>query len=334
MSLPEWARAYGDPLFPAEIRTCPEHFVVHEELGFDLDGDGEHDYLHVEKTGSNTEWVARQLAGHASVPVRDIGYAGLKDRHAVTRQWFSVPRRHSPDWQGLDVAGVTLLQQCRHGRKLRRGAHRCNRFRIVLRGSPVGGLDERLARIAAEGVPNYYGEQRFGRDAGNIALAERWAAGKRLSRHKRSLAISSVRSWLFNDYLDGRVRDGTWNRVLDGDTVNLDGSRSIFTVDAVDADIRRRCDAMDLHPAGVLCGTGTPDAGQWQRVFEEARVEQGHRSLRLRVSDLSASVAGDALELEFTLGRGAYATAVLREVAAIIDARRGRRAVPPGRIGV
>ena len=126
MSLPDWARACGGPLFAAAIRTRPEDFQVVEELGWEFSGDSEHDYLCIKKSGANTEWVARQLARHAGVPAKDVGFAGLKDRHAVTRQWFSVPRWHSPDWNVLDVDGVRVADVQRHNRKLRRGAHRAN----------------------------------------------------------------------------------------------------------------------------------------------------------------------------------------------------------------
>ena len=122
MSLPDWARAHGDPLFVASMRSRPEEFDVTEVLGYEFSGDGEHDYLYIEKTSANTEWVLRQLASFAGVAGKDIGYAGLKDRHAITRQWFSVPRWHLPDWTELAVTGVRLLDQQRHNRKLRRGA--------------------------------------------------------------------------------------------------------------------------------------------------------------------------------------------------------------------
>ena len=328
MSLPDWARAHGEPLFAATIRTRPDDFVVREVLGFEFSGDGEHDFLHIEKTGANTEWVARQLARHAGVPVRDIGYSGLKDRHAVTRQWFSVPRWHSPEWNELAIEGVTVLEQRRHGKKLRRGAHRENRFRIMLRGEfgRVAGLDERLQLIAAAGVPNYFGEQRFGRGGSNIKLADDWAARKRLPRHKRSIAISSARSFLFNQFLAARVRERTWNEVLAGDVVNLDGTGSVFSVDAVNSDIRRRCSALDLHPAGVLCGEGCAVAASgyehWTDALRDARVKTAHRSLRLCVRELDWSLDGDRLRLEFALGRGAFATSVLREIADIDDVRR------------
>ncbi|MGB5257592.1 MAG: tRNA pseudouridine(13) synthase TruD [Woeseiaceae bacterium] len=333
MSLPDWARAHGDPLFAASIRSQPEEFDVTEVLGFELSGDGEHDYLYLEKTSTNTEWLSRQLASFAAVPGKDVGYAGLKDRHAVTRQWFSVPRWNSPDWTQFDVAGVRLLEQQRHSRKLRRGAHRENRFRIVLRGSLPDArlLQDRLQRIDASGVPNYFGEQRFGRGAANLALANAWAAGKRLPRHKRSMAISSARSYLFNEMLEQRVRDATWNRLLAGDAVNLDGTGSVFAIDAPDEDLLRRCAEMDIHPAGPLCGDGTPEAGlpagyeNWLEALRRGRVKPATRSFRLRVRDFGWSSVNDSLQLEFVLGRGAFATAVLREIARVSDAshRRG-----------
>ena len=320
MSLPDWARACGAPIFAARIRTTPGDFQVTEELGFEFTGDGEHDYLWVEKTGTNTEWLARQLAVFADVPAKDVGYAGLKDRHAVTRQWFSVPRWNSPDWKTLDVDGVEVLDVQRHNKKLRRGAHKTNTFRIVLRGDDlnigVDALEKRIQTIRETGVPNYFGEQRFGRGGSNLALADVWASGKRLPRHKRSLAISSIRSFVFNELLDVRVQNGTWNTLLPGDTVNLDGTGSVFDVDEVDDELLRRCQEMDIHPAGELIGDGSGTGPErWLAALAKARVEKGTRSLRLRVDGLEMQTDDGAVVLSFTLGRGAYATAVLREIA-------------------
>jgi len=322
VNLPDWARAHGLPLFDVKIRVRPEDFRVTELLGFELDGDGEHDYLEIEKTHANTEWVARQLARHARVSARDVGYAGMKDRHAVTTQWFSVPRRQAPDWNSLVIDGVRILSVRRHGRKLRRGAHQANNFRIVLRGADFeAGRDAILRRLEAirqRGVPNYFGEQRFGRDAGNLTLADSWANGRRLPRHKRSLAISVARSWLFNQMLDARVRDGSWDSVLPGDVVNLDGSGSIFTVEQPDATIRRRCAELDLHPTVVLWGEQTPgsppDHMNWIEALARDRVREDRRAARLRVEALQGSVEGEHLVLEFRLRRGAFATSVLREL--------------------
>ena len=339
MSLPDWSRAYGAPLFAADIRSVATDFQVVEELGYTFSGDGEHDFLWLEKNGANTDWVARQLARHAEVPAKDIGYSGLKDRHAVTQQWFSIPRWHAPDWQALDVEGVTVLDVQRHHKKLRRGAHKANAFRLVLRGENLSGcsaaLEQRLRLIREQGVPNYFGEQRFGRAGNNLELADVFAAGKRLPRHKRSIAISTMRSLVFNEELDERVRAGTWNQVLAGDKANLDGTNSIFDVETVDDDLLRRCKALDIHPAGELIGDGStrgPDA--WLAALAKARVEPGTRSLRLRVRDLAWDIADDAVELSFRLGRGAFATVVLRELATVEDASRrnghSQTGQPPG----
>ena len=319
MALPDWARAHGAPLFAASMRSAPADFNVTEILGWDLSGDGEHDYLWLEKTGANTEWVARQLARHAGVPAKDVGYAGLKDRQAVTRQWFSVPRWHQPDWSACVIEGAHILEVSRHAKKLRRGAHQGNRFRIVLRGKQLeqhaDALAQRVSVIQEQGVPNYFGEQRFGIDGGNLDLADSWAAGKRLPRHKRSLAISTVRSFLFNEMLDGRVRDGTWNRLQPGDKANLDGTGSVFDVDEVDEALESRCAKQDIHPAGTLAGEGCQDGPEaWYMALDRARVEPGSRSLRLRVADVACTVEGDAVTVSFTLHRGAYATSVIREI--------------------
>jgi tRNA pseudouridine13 synthase len=306
-------------LFAAAMRTTPADFRVSETLGWDCSGDGEHDYLWLQKTSANTEWVARQLARHADVPARDVGYSGLKDRHAVTTQWFSVPRWHAPNWSALDVEGVEVLDVQRHNRKLRRGAHKANAFRIVLRGENIerhaDALDLRLTLIREQGVPNYFGEQRFGRDGNNVELAEAWVSGKRLPRHKRSLAISTIRSLLFNEQLDARVRAGTWNALLPGDKANLDGTGSVFDVSEVDDELLARLDAMDIHPAGILAGENSGlGSDAWQAALDKARVEEGWRSLRLVVQGLDWSAEPGAVTVSFSLGRGAFATSVLREI--------------------
>lgn len=307
--LPDWARALGPTLFAARIRTTAEDFIVTEQLEIEFSNDGEHDWLHVEKTGANTHWVSEQLANHAGIKPRDVGYAGLKDRHAVTRQWFSVrrPSVEGTDWQSFEAEGVSILEQHVHRRKLRRGAHRGNRFRIALRADDIAVHDdeigERLSHIEVRGVPNYFGEQRFGRGGANIELGHAVVAGRRVSRHKRSIGISALRSLEFNNGLDARVREGTWDRLVPGDVANLDGTRSVFTVDDVTPELEQRCVDMDIHPGGCLPG------------IDEIGVEAATRPLRMRVSDLKWLIEDDALWLEFSLGRGSYATVVLREIA-------------------
>jgi len=305
--IPDWARALGPPLFDGRIRATPEDFVVTERLTVDFAGEGEHDWLHIRKTGANTHWVAQQLARHARVPERDVGYSGLKDRHAVTTQWFSVhrPAKSAPDWSTFVAEGVKILDQQVHSRKLKRGAHRGNAFQIAIRGPDVAALcnetAERLMHMTSGGVPNYFGEQRFGRDGSNIELGHAVIAGRRVSRNKRSIGISAIRSLRFNEELDARVRDGSWDSLLPGDIANLDGTGSVFAVEEVTPELENRCIEMDIHPCGRL------------PAIRQLRVEPSYRALRMRVEDLDWAIEDDALWLEFKLGNGCYATAVLRE---------------------
>lgn len=307
-NIPDWAHALAPPLFAGRIRAIPEDFFVTEQLAVEFTGEGEHDWLRIRKTGANTHWVAQQLARYARVPERDAGYAGMKDRHAVTEQWFSVrrPAKSTHDWDAFQAEGVEILDQQAHSRKLKRGAHRGNAFRIAVRSPDVATLrdevTERLASIKAEGVPNYFGEQRFGRDGSNIELGQAVIAGRRVSRNKRSIGISAVRSMHFNQELDARIRDGSWNLLRPGDRANLDGTGSVFEVEEVTPELEQRCAEMDIHPCGRL------------PAIEELRVEASSRPLRMRVRDLDWAIEDDALWLEFSLGRGSYATAVLREI--------------------
>ncbi len=335
VALPDWARAHGEPVLTAELRQAPEDFQVTEVLGFEPSGDGEHDFLWIEKTGANTAWVARQLAVHAGVPARDVGFAGLKDRHALTRQWFSVrrPNRDGSDWRGLDVPGVRILDKSRNVRKLRRGAHRANRFRIALRARGIdacrAALGQRLGSIEAAGVPNYFGEQRFGRDGANLAQARALFAGARLARNARGFAISAARSYLFNAILDRRVRAGLWDRLMAGDVANLDATQSVFDVEVLTPELAARCADFDIHPAATLWGRGAPRSRRDALDFENAavrddadladglvaaRVDAASRALRMRVGNLRIEYGSDVAWLEFRLPRGSFATALLREI--------------------
>ncbi len=174
-------RAHGEPLPPAELKSAPEDFLVEERLSFTPSQSGAHWLLRVEKRGANTGWVAGELARHAGVPAVEVGYAGLKDRHAVTVQWFSVPARPRPAdfWRGLHAAEYRVLEVVGNSRKLQRGALAGNRFRSRLRGAlwPAARLAEKLALLCTAGAPNYFGPQRFGRDGGNLQRALAWAAG-------------------------------------------------------------------------------------------------------------------------------------------------------------
>ncbi|MGH8307057.1 MAG: tRNA pseudouridine(13) synthase TruD [Gammaproteobacteria bacterium] len=335
-SLPEWARAYGPITCQGNIRTTPEDFQVEEILGFEADGAGEHCLLRVEKRGANTIWVARELARYAGIPARDVSYAGIKDRHAVAVQHFSLwlGKHPEPDWSVLVNPEFRVLVAAQHSRKLRTGALKGNRFRLVLRelSVPVAALEPRLKIIREQGVPNYFGPQRFGRDGGNIEQVERFFDDPRSVRDRklRGLLLSTARSLIFNAVLSRRVAEGSWNRPLPGGECMLDGSHSVFHMDNVDDALTARAAAGHVHPTGPLCGRGRNRVSGAAAILETAVVqqyasfasglevaglEQARRALRLPVRDLIWQ-ADDAhtLTLEFFLPAGAYATAVLREL--------------------
>jgi len=332
----ELPRACGEPPLTARLRASIEDFQVEEILGYDPDGAGEHLLLWVEKRGANTDWVARELAKFAGVPPVAVGYAGLKDRHAVTRQTFSVQLagRSDPDWSTFPHAEVTVLAATRHSRKLKRGALRGNRFVLVLR--EVEGdraqAESVLQRIAAHGVPNYFGEQRFGREGGNVAQARAMFAGRRVDRDKRSMLLSAARSQIFNQVLAARVERACWDTPLEGEVWSLAGSRSWFGPEPFSDALAERLARGDIHPSGPLWGQGEPptqgDAGALEREIgaahgdlvaglAAARMDQERRPLRLLPGHLRWRWLDDAMELSFELPAGAYATVVVREVAAI-----------------
>jgi len=327
--------AHGGPLLRGVLRAEPADFIVEEQLGFEPTGAGEHVFVQIEKAQANTDWVAQKLGAFARVAAVGVGYAGLKDRHAVTRQWISLhlPGRADPDWAAFDVPGVRVLQAVRHDRKLKRGAHRGNRFRIRLRSvsGDTGSVEARLAAIGALGVPNYFGEQRFGRDGDNLVLARQLFAGQRLPRHLRGYALSAARSLLFNRVLAARVDAGGWNRALPGEVWMLDGSHAIFGPVPFDETLSARLAARDIHPTGPMWGRGPLRSEDEVRALEaavaadepelaeglaDAGLDQERRALRLGVADLSWEWEDEAtLTLAFALESGAYATTVLRELA-------------------
>jgi len=327
--------AYGPPPGHGVFKACPDDFIVEEILGFEPSGEGEHLLLCVEKRGENTEYVARSLARWAGVAVREVGYAGLKDRQGVTRQWFSVrfALKSEPDFSGFESATIRLLSQTRNARKLKKGAARGNRFIIRLRAvtGDRAALEARLAMLAAQGVPNYFGSQRFGHEGGNLAEALALFAGeqKRISPHRRGLYLSAARSELFNRVLAARVEAGTWNQALTGDVFMFADSHSFFSA-AVDDDTRGRVADLKIHPSGPLWGSGDnpasaevaaleaavlADAAVLRQGLERYGLEMARRPLRVCPEHLNwGFIDPDQLEVRFTLPAGAYATILLREL--------------------
>ena len=329
--------ALGKPGARAVIRETNDDFRVTEVLSFTPSGEGEHVYLEVQKDGITTLEAAQRLARAASVHPKSIGFCGLKDRHAVTSQWFSVQPRGSVDWQQCPMRDMQILRVDRHHRKLKRGAHRENRFRIALRNvSESSGLEPRLNWLQENGMPNYFAEQRFGRDGRNIELAKAVFAGRRMRRPERSMAISAARSLIFNHVLSERVDADNWNRLLPGDVAGLDGSGSVFAVAELDDVLERRVRDLDVHPTGPLWGAGDAMTDHWVRETESrcsechAELAQGlaavgkmaRRALRARAHDLRWRMEDTTLILNFSLGKGQYATALLRELVQATDAGR------------
>jgi tRNA pseudouridine13 synthase len=334
-------RGHGEAVLRGVMRRAPEDFFVDEVLGFEPSGAGEHLLLQVEKRGANTAWVAQRLARWAGIAEHGVGYAGLKDRHAVTRQAFSVhlPRRIAPDFAALEAESeFRVLSHAWHARKLPRGALRGNRFVLLLRdvdGEPAA-VEARLATIAARGVPNYFGEQRFGRDGANLAAARALFAGRRMPRDKRTFLLSAARSEIFNAVLAERVRIGAWDRGLPGEVWMLDGSHSVFGPEPADEPLAARCLALDIHPTGPLWGEGELRSRDEVAALEAATaaahadlaaglaaagLRQERRALRLPVRDLSwRRPQPDQVELAFFLPAGSYATTVLHALGEVASA--------------
>lgn len=332
-----FAYAHGGPLGPVLFRQSPEDFFVEERLPFSPCGSGEHVYIQVRKRNTNTDWLARQLAQFAGLPPKAVSYAGLKDRNAIAVQWFSLhmPKSEELDWHSIESADLQVLQVLRHQQKLRKGMLKGNSFRIRLAGCnfPRDALEERMQHIQQQGVPNYFGEQRFGQGGGNLDKARALFAGKlrEKNRHKRGLYLSAARSYLFNQVLSARVEQGSWNHALAGECFMLAGSNSFFCPESMDETLQQRLREKDIHTSGPLWGRGSnPTCGECAALeesiarqdtqlcegLEHAGLKQERRALRLFAEDLQWSLLDtQQLEVAFFLPAGSYATVILREIA-------------------
>ncbi len=327
----------------AVIRSKPDYFQVDEQLPFEPDGEGGHVWLRIKKRNTNTDWLALELAKFAKVPSVAVGYAGMKDRHAITIQWFSINMEGvtEPEWAEFETEDIQILEQTRHNKKLKRGVLLGNTFTLTL--TELSGDKQtwqtNLETIKQHGVPNYFAEQRFGHSAGNLVRADHWFnTGKTpKKRNQRSIYLSAARSWLFNLVLNYRVQDKTWNTALIGDVMLLAGTRaSLFSADLNNDDIKARLSEMDIHPTGPLWGKGKQrvqaeaerlettilqDWSTWRQGLEKAGLKQERRALRLFPQNFDCRFLGtDQLKLCFYLPAGCYATAVMRELAVISDA--------------
>jgi tRNA pseudouridine13 synthase len=330
------AYVYGKPSHRGSIKTTPEDFIVQEILSFEPSGSGEHAFVQIEKWGENTDFIARQLARFTDTKTRDIGFAGLKDRHGLTTQWFSVqlPGQGDPDWSAFSGEQYRVLSHTRNDRKLRRGALRGNHFRLKIRDleGTTDTLEPRLQAIAKTGVPNYFGPQRFGRDGRNVeeALLMLQNPNTRVSPHVRGILLSSMRSELFNQLLSKRVLSGLWDQGISGDLFMFPDSKSHFEADPLSDEIRERLARHEIHPSGPLIGSKPSTAkdqaaaleneifNTWPEIHEglvKSDLETLRRPLRLVPEQLSYGFEDSStLLLEFSLPAGSYATTILREL--------------------
>ncbi|MEM6162086.1 tRNA pseudouridine(13) synthase TruD [Erwinia sp. P6884] len=328
---------HGKPAATGVLKASPEDFVVIEDLGYRPDGDGEQVLVRVRKNGCNTRFVAEALAKFAGVPARDVSFAGMKDRHAVTEQWFClrVPGKTTPDFSAFTLEGCEVLESARHRRKLRTGALQGNAFTLVLRQiSDRAAVEARLQQVALSGVPNYFGEQRFGHQGSNLTLARRWAANaiRVKERSKRSFLLSAARSALFNQVASDRLAaQGSLNVVMPGDALQLTGRGSWFVADAAELEtLQTRVNNHELRVTAPLPGSGEWGSKEEALAFEQQslaaeaelitllereRVEAARRALLVIPRDLRWTWSDDhTLGLTFWLPAGSFATSVVREI--------------------
>jgi len=330
------AAAHGPAPVTGSIRVSPEDFQVIEIPAFSPSGDGEHCFVHIRKTLMNTAQVAKLLAKHAGLPHSKVSWAGMKDRNAVTEQWFSVhlANKPEPDWYTLNSDSIKVLEVSRHQRKLKKGVLKGNQFYLRVTGiqGDIDALKDRYETILDHGVPNYFGEQRFGFRGRNIhkALAMFRNPKRRQNRHERGIYLSAARSLLFNAVLDRRVRDHSWNKLLPGEVCMLNGSNSVFSSEN-ESGLEQRLVDFDIHPTGPMWGEGDlKTTGECKELemanahehiefaqgLERAHLKQERRSLRLEPRFFQMQIIGDSVSFNFELPPGSYATAVLHELVA------------------
>lgn len=328
---------HGKPLSSGTLKSIPEDFVVKEDLGFELDGEGEHVMVRVEKTGCNTLYVAEQLAKFAKISARAVSYAGLKDRHAVTEQWFclQMPGKDTPDFSAWQLEGCRVLAVTRQKRKLRIGSLKGNQFEITLRDiTNADDVEQRLQKVAKLGVPNYFGEQRFGRDGQNLVQARRWANQEITvrERNKRSFYLSAARSAMFNDIASARIANNTAQHAMLGDALQLTGRGSWFVATAEELDsLQARLQSSELSVTAPLPGDGDLGTQQDALAFEIQCLEQDYQPFMALMKNERVSPARRAVlvkpqnlqwqwldsstvKLDFFLNSGSFATSVVREI--------------------
>ena len=329
----------------AYLKTAPKQtallkaecadFVVKENLGYSMAGDGEFVAVRVRKTDANTLFVGEKLTQFARISARNMSYAGLKDRRAVTEQWFSLqmPGKTTPDFGDFQLEGIEILEVTRHNRKIRTGSLDGNYFDILLRNAmETDDLKVRLENLSKFGFPNYFTEQRFGRDGHNLTQALRWAKGEIQvkDRKKRSFYLSAARSEVFNLVVSERFKQGVANRVLSNDIVQLSGSHSWFVADEKEDlnVLQLRLEQGDLQLTAPLIGETAQPACSLENdivqqhqdivnLMKQERLKPARRPLLMKPKDFNWQFEETGLRLKFYLPAGSYATALVRELVNI-----------------
>ncbi|MFA0440582.1 tRNA pseudouridine(13) synthase TruD [Vibrio sp. 10N.286.49.C2] len=330
---------HGKPTSHAKFKACNEDFVVKEVLGYALAGEGEHLMLRIRKNGENTSFVANELARVCGVKSKDIGWAGLKDRHAVTEQWLSIhlPKKNVPDFTEFlsTYPSIEIVDTTWHNKKLRPGDLAGNDFEIRLTDvSDIEAAQARVAAIINNGVPNYFGPQRFGHEGNNVAEARRWGRENVRTRNqsKRSMYLSAARSWIFNHIVSDRIEQQCYDQVLVGDVVRVDGQPVLVTeVNHDDAIVRRSAITAALAGDNALPTQGDALALEQRHLDNEAdlmllirgnRMRHDRRNITLMPEHLKMDVEENALRLSFFLDSGSFATSILREIAVLEEIER------------
>ncbi|NNN69698.1 tRNA pseudouridine(13) synthase TruD [Vibrio sp. 3-2(1)] len=333
----------GKPAAKAKIKAKPEHFKVIEDLGFELAGSGEHLMVHIRKTGENTSFVVNELAKACGVKSKDVSWAGLKDRHAVTQQWLSVhlPKGETPDFTEFlaQYPSIEILETTRHNKKLRPGDLVGNHFEITL--SEVTDTAEvvtRLEHIATHGMPNYFGSQRFGNHGNNLSEARRWGKENVRSRNQnqRSLYLSAARSWIFNQIVSARIEQDKLHQFIEGD-IALEGEKTTLATLVNLTDLNNKLALNEVQISAALAGDNAlPTQGEaldLEQVHLDAepdlmalirsnRMRHERRAVMLKPQNLSWTVEQDNVTLRFDLDAGSFATSVIRELVEEIAVER------------
>lgn len=333
----------GKPTAKGKIKAKPEDFKVIENLGYEFAGSGEHLMISIRKTGENTSFVANELAKACGVKSKDVSWAGLKDRHAVTEQWLSVhlPTAGLPNLALFQAQhpSIEILAMTRHNKKLHPGDLAGNYFEVTL--SEVTDVEEvvkRLEVVAKQGVPNYFGNQRFGKDGNNLGEARRWGRENVRTRNQnqRSLYLSTARSWIFNCIVSARIEQNCFDRFVEGDIALVNGEQTLVNAEHL-AEFNQWLNQDKVQISAALAGDNAlPTQAQAQEIeqqFVDAeqdlmklirgnRMRHDRRAISLKAQDLTWQVNGDAITLKFALDAGSFATSIVRELIEEIPVER------------